>query len=52
MEVTYSFEDYIETFNKKVKDLTIDELYSIYEKYSLCFVIDMINKVVKVEPEV
>jgi hypothetical protein len=51
MGVTYSFEDYIERFNKKVKDLTIDELYSIYEKYSLTFVIDMINKVVIVEPE-
>ena len=51
MKKTYSFEDYLETFGKKVKNLTIDELYSIYEKYSLTFVIDMINKTVIIEEE-
>ena len=51
MEGTYSFEDYLETFNKKVKDLTLDELYSMYERYSLVFIIDMINKVLVIEEE-
>lgn len=51
MNNTFTFDDTLTFMGKTVKELTLDDLYYIYEKYSLFIIIDLINRQIKLETE-
>lgn len=53
MKKIYSFEDYIDFvgISKLVGELSLEDLYSIYEKFNLFVIIDLINRKMIFEKE-